>query len=168
MAANDVRKNLNLFVDGKGYAGQLSEVNPPKQTLKTEEFRAGGMNAPVELDMGMEKLEGDFTLIQYSADVLALFGVAPGSSVPFVVREALESFDGTVTGVVHTMRGRIKEIDSGTHKPGEVPALKVTMALTYYKLEHGGRVVQEIDVPNMIHLVDGVDRLAAQRAALGV
>ena len=54
MAARDVRKNFNLFVDGKGFAGQIEEFTPPKLTLKTEEFRAAGMDAPIELTMGLE------------------------------------------------------------------------------------------------------------------
>jgi P2 family phage contractile tail tube protein len=168
MAANDVRKNFSVFVDGRGFAGNAEEFNAPKLALKLEEFRAGGMNMPVDLDMGQEKMEADFSLVSYSADVLALFGVAPGNTVPLVVREALESFDGTVTPVVHVMRGRIKEVDPGTSKAGDKPSLKITMSLTFYRLTHGGRVLQEIDAVNMVHIVDGVDRLAAQRAALGV
>jgi len=168
MAARDVLKNLNLFVDGKGYAGQLQEFTPPKLTLKTEDFRGGGMDLPVELTMGMEKLEADFTLISYDRDVLSLFGVAEGATVPLVVREALESFDGPTTAVTHTMRGKIKELDPGTHKPGEVAPLKGTVALTYYKQTHGGIVVHEIDPENMVRIVNGVDALAAQRKALGI
>ena len=168
MAARDVRKNLNLFVDGRGYAGQIEEFNPPKLALTTEEFRGGGMDAPIEITMGMEKLECDFSLIAYDADVLKLFGVSEGNLVPFVAREALESFDGTVTPVVHTMRGKIREIDPGTSKPGDKPSLKVAMALTYYKLQHGAETVLEVDVENMVRVVNGVDSLALQRAALGL
>lgn len=168
MAASDVRKNLSLFVDGRGFAGQIEEFNAPKLAIKVEEWRGGGMNAPLDLDMGMEKMECDFSLLQYSKDVLALFGLAPGNSVPLVAREGLESFDGTVTPVVHTFRGQIKEMDPGTSKSGEKTNLKVTMTLTYYKLQHGNTVVQEIDIPNMIHMVNGVDRLADMRAALGI
>lgn len=168
MAARDIRKNLNAFVNGYGYAGQVEEVNPPKLALKTEEFRAGGMEAPIELTMGMEKLEADFTLIAYDAKVLAAFGVAEGFTVPFVIREALESVDGTVTAVVHTMTGKIKSMDPGTSKPGEKTSLKISMALNYYSLNHGGTVVQEIDVENMIHVVNGTDQLAAIRTALGM
>lgn len=168
MAASDVRKNLNLFVDGRGFAGQVEEFNAPKLAIKVEEFRAGGMNAPIDLDMGQEKMECDFSLIKYSKDVLSLFGLAPGNTVPLVVREALESFDGTATPVVHTIRGKIKEIDPGTSKSGEKSSLKITMTLTYYKLQHGSTVAQEIDVVNMVHMINGVDRLAAQRAALGM
>lgn len=168
MVALNVRKNINLFVDGRGYAGQVEEFNAPKLALKTEEFRAGGMNGPVELTMGMEKLESDFTLISYDADVLSLFGVTEGATVPFVAREALESFDGTVTAVVHTMRGKIKEIDPGTSKSGDKSSLKISMALTYYKLQHGDKTVQEIDVENMIQVINGTDALSGIRGALGI
>lgn len=168
MAARDVIKNLNLFVDGRGYAGQVEEFNPPKLTLKTEEFRAGGMDAPVELTMGMEKLEADFSLISFDADVLSLFGVAEGFSVPLTMRGALESLDGTVKPVVISTRGKIKEIDNGSLKPGEKPSMKVTMALNYYRLEHNGAVIHEIDVENMVRVINGVDALAATRAALGL
>ena len=164
----DILKNLNLFVDGKGYAGLIEEFNQPKLVAKTEEFRAGGMAAPVKLELGMEALDADFTLVSYSKDVLALWGVQPGQTVPLVVRGFLESADGSSTAVAITMRGRITELDGGTWKPGEKPSMKVTLSLNYYKLEHGGAVVQEIDVLNMVHVVNGVDRLAAQRAALGM
>lgn len=168
MAARNVRKNLNLFVDGKGYAGQIEEFNAPKMNLTTEEFRAGGMHAPIEITMGMEKLETDFSLISYDKDVLALFGVTEGAQVAFVAREALESFDGTVTSVVHTMRGKIRNIDPGTSKAGEKATLKISMALSYYKLQHSGSTVQEVDVENMIQSVNGTDALAGIRGALGI
>lgn len=168
MAARDVLKNLNLWVDGRGYAGQVEEFNQPKLTLKTEEFRGGGMDLPVDITMGMEGLKADFSLIAYDKDVLSLFGVTEGAVVPFVVRGALESFDGTVTKVTVTMRGKITELDSGTWKPGEKPSLKVMVSLRYYKLQHGDTVVHEIDAENMVRTINGVDALAAIRAAIGL
>lgn len=167
-AARDVRKNLNLFVDGRGYAGQVEEFNAPKLTLTTEDFRGGGMHAPLELTMGHEKLECDFSLIAYDPDILANFGVVEGRQIQFTAREALESHDGTVTPVVHSMRGKIKEIDPGTSKPGEKASLKVSVALSYYRLTHGVRVVNEFDVQNMVVIQNGVDTLAAFRTALGI
>lgn len=168
MAARDIRKNFNLFVDGRGYAGQADEFNAPELTLLTEEFRAGGMDLPIDITMGMEKLVCDFSLKAYDRNVLALFGVVQGASVPLTVREALESFDGTVTPVVHTMRGKIVKIKPGTSKPGELPVLKVDMSLTYYKQKHGDTVIHEIDAENMVRFINGVDVLAQQRAALGI
>ncbi|HKY46154.1 MAG TPA: phage major tail tube protein [Pyrinomonadaceae bacterium] len=167
-AARDVRKNLNMFVDGRGYAGQVEEFNAPKLTLKTEDFRGGGMHGEIELTMGHEKLECDFTLVAYDADILANFGVVEGRQIQFTAREALESHDGTTTAVAHSMRGKIKEIDSGASKPGEKGSMKVSVALTYYRLTHGVRVVNEIDVENMIVIQNGVDTLAAIRNALGI
>lgn len=168
MAARDVLKNINLFVDGRGYAGQIDEYNPPDLSIQVEDYRGGGMDAPVALDMGQEGLETSFALIAYDADVLAQWGVAEGQSVPFTARGALESYDGSVKPVVHHMRGKITTLARGTWGPGQKPALTVTMRLDYYKETHDDVVTHEIDVVNMIRIVNGVDRLAAQRAALGI
>lgn len=168
MAAEQIRKNINLFVDGKGHAGKIDNFRAPALAIKAEELRMGGMDVPIDIKMGLEKMTSGFALFSYSADVLALFGVANGQTVAFVAREALEDFDGTVTPVVHTMRGRILSMDAGESKAGDVSTLQFEMSLTYYKLQHGGRVVQEIDPINMIHIANGVDVLAAQRSALGM
>ena len=42
------------------------------------------------------------------------------------------------------------------------------LALRYYKLTHGGDVVHEIDIPNMVRTIGGVDQLSAVRSALGI
>lgn len=168
MAARDVLKNFNLFVDGRGYAGQIDEYNAPDLSIVVEDFRGGGMDAPVALDMGQEALEASFVLTQYDADVLALWGVAQGQSLPFTARGALESYDGEVKPVIHNMRGRITTIARGTWAAGQKAALTITLRLDYYKETHNGVVLHEIDVVNMIRVVGGVDRLAQQRAALGL
>lgn len=168
MAAADVLKNLNLFVDGRGYAGQIDEYNAPDLSLTTEDFRGGGMDAPIALDMGMEALETSFGLSAYDADVLSLFGVSQGNAVAFTARGALESYDGTVKPAIHTMRGKITTIARGTWTPGTKASLTITMRLDYYKEEVDGVTISEIDVINMVRITGGVDRLAAQRAALGI
>lgn len=168
MAARDVLKNINLFVDGRGYAGQVASYTPPALTLVTDDHRAGGMDAPVTLDMGMEPLEVSFVLTAYDRDVLALFGVAEGNQVPFTARGALESYAGEVTAVQHQMRGKITSLDRGTWTAGEKANLTVTMRLDYYKETHGGQVIHEIDVKNMVRIINGVDRLAQIRSALGM
>ena len=168
MAARDVRKNINLFVDGRGYAGQIEEFVSPVLALVTEEFRGGGMDAPIEISMGMEKLEASFSIVSYDREVISKFGVREGASVPFVAREALESFDGAVKAVVHTMRGKIRKLDAGTSKPGTLAPLKAELALVYYKLTHDGATIVEIDVENMVRTINGTDALASVRAALAI
>ena len=166
--AQDIRKNFNLFADGKGYAGNTDEANMPELALQTEEFRAGGMDAPIEITMGMEKLTADFTLNSHSKDVLSLFGIKEGSTTSFTVREAMESFDGTVTPVVHNLTGKIVKISQGTSKAGEAPKDKYDLSLTYYKQTIGGTIVHEIDVINMVRIINGTDVLADIRSALGM
>lgn len=166
--AQDIRKNFNLFVDGKGFAGNTDEANMPELALQTEEYRAGGMDAPIDITMGMEKLTADFTLNSHSKDVLSLFGIKEGSTTSFTVREAMESFDGTVTAVVHNLTGKIVKISQGTSKAGEVPKDKYDLSLTYYKQTIGGTIVHEIDVINMVRIINGTDVLADIRSALGM
>lgn len=168
MSARDVLKNFHLMVDGRGYAGQVEEYTPPVLNLQTEDFRGGGMDAPVSITMGMEKLETSFALVAYDKDVLALWGVAQGKEFPMTVKGALESHDGTVKSVAHSMRGKIRSIDSGTWQAGQKPQLKITMDLTYYKLEHSSQVIHEVDVVNMIRTINGIDVLAEIRGALAL
>ncbi|MES9873164.1 MAG: phage major tail tube protein [Candidatus Sedimenticola sp. 6PFRAG7] len=159
---------MSLFVDSKGYAGQVEELVPPKLTLKTEEIRAGGMDAPVEIDMGMEKMEASFTLNGYSPDVLKLFGLAPGRRKALTMTGSLISASGEEKSIRVNLQGMLRETDPGTWKPGEKSTLKVTVALSYYKLSINGEVIHEIDPVNMIRKIDGVDQLAQTRINLGL
>ncbi|WP_280565126.1 phage major tail tube protein [Chromohalobacter sp. 48-RD10] len=168
MAARNIIKQMTVSVDGRGYAGQVMEYTPPVLTLSTEDHRAGGMDAPIALDMGMEPLESSFVLRSYDREILRQFGVSEGNNVPFVGRGAMQSYDGTWRRTVHTMRGKITSLDRGTWQAGQVASMTVTMRLDYYKEEHDGVLVHEIDIENMIRTVDGVDLLADLRTALGV
>lgn len=165
-----VLKNFNLIVDGRGYAGKVAELALPKLTRKMEEYRGGGMNAPIEIDMGMEKLECEFTLKEYAEEVLKLFGLVDHAGVALRFRGALEADDasGTVTPVEVTLRGRWREIDGGAWKPGEETTMKIAVACSYYKYDSDGATLIEIDVPNMTEIIDGTDRLAQIREAIGV
>ena len=167
-STRNIRKNFNFYVDGKGFAGNVESFTAPKLTLKTEDFRAGGMFAPTQITLGHEKLEAAASFISDDPEIMSKFGVVEGREYPFTAREALESADGSITAVVHNMRGKVKEIDRGETKTGEKPSIKISLALSYYKLTHGGTVVQEIDVVNMIARQNGVDMLAGMRSALGI
>jgi P2 family phage contractile tail tube protein len=134
-----------------------------------EEWRGGGMNAPIELDMGMEKLECDFSLKEPNEEILKLCGMVDHAGAALRFRGALEADDAsaTVTPVEVVVRGRWREIDSGSWKPGDEALMKVSVACSYYRYTSGGSVLVEIDVPNMVEKVGGRDRLAAIRNAIG-
>lgn len=168
MPLPQVLKNFNLFVDGRGYAGRAEEVNLPKITVKTEEFRAGGMDSPVELDMGTDKLECSFSLSEYNQEVLTLWGIVVDADTPFVFRGAVQRQGEDAEPVIAKVRGRIKEFDPGAWKAGDKAVAKLTVAVTYYQLTVNGAVAVEIDVENMIRITDGSDQMASLRTALGI
>lgn len=166
--ARDVLKNYALFVDGRNYVGQCSSFTPPVLSIKTEDYRAGGMDAPEEVDHGMEKLEASFELLGFDADVLTLTGFVPGAEIMVQARGALESEDGTSKADEITMRGKIRKADQGTWKAGEATPLSVEFAPHYYRQAIDGVEICEIDVRNMIRKIGGVDQLEGQRAAMGI
>ena len=162
-----ILKNFNLFVDGRGYAGRAEEVTPPKLTIKTEEIRNGGMDAPISVDLGMEKLECQFILIEYDPERLKQFGLVSGYSVQLTLRGALVDETST-TPMVIGLRGMFTEVDMGKFKAGDKSTLQCTVACRYYSLDIGGNKIIEIDVDNMTRVIDGTDQLAAIREAIGL
>ena len=163
-------KNFNFFIDGIGYAGRVDEVNLPKLSVKGEENRAGGHDTPIEIDMGMEKLECDFTLSQFDWDTLKQFGIFNAKETLFTFRGAIhdDSSPDAVKPVVATMRGGIKESDLGSAKAGEKTQLKCTCALKYYRLTIDGELIYEIDAMNLKRVIGGVDQVEAIRNAIGL
>lgn len=162
-------KNMNLFNDGVSYMGQVTEVALPKLKRKMEDFRAGGMNAPMKTDHGMEGLEMQWKCGGLMEQVLKQFGAVSHDAVLLRFAGAYQRDDtGAVDAVQIVVRGRHEEIDAGSAKPGDNTEFSVTSTLTYYKLTINNVDVIEIDVLNMIEKVNGVDRLAEQRRALGI
>lgn len=162
-----ILKNFNVYVDGIGYAGKVEEITLPKLTVKTEEYQGAGMSAPVEIDMGMEKLEMDLTFAEYDKGVFKLFGLTNGSEVALTIRGAIQS-TGNPEAVVINVRGFFKELDFDAWKPAEKAALKCSVACTYYRLTIDNVDLIEVDPINMIRNVNGADQLSAVREILQV
>ncbi len=162
-----ILKNFNLFIDGRGYAGRVEEVNLPKLNIKTEEFRAGGMDSPAYIDMGIEKLEGTFTLLEYDKDILKQFGLINGNVAQATLRGAMQN-ETTVSQIVVKMRGMYTEIDMGKFSAGEKGTLQCTLACRYYSLEIDGEKLIEIDIDNMTRIIGGEDKMVDMRKALGI
>jgi len=162
-------KAFNLFIEGRGYAGEVEEVVPPKLGRKLEEHRAGGMDTPIKIDLGGTPLETDFTMSGVIVEMLKKYGVCDASGVSLRLKGSAETDDTCqMMPIDISMRGRIEEADMGTWKAGDSNVQKFKLALTYYKLNINLQDVIEIDVPNMKFLIDGKDRFAARRVALGM
>ena len=160
--------NTNLFVDGINFTGDVPSLTLPKLTTKTDEYRGGGMAGPIEMAMGLEKLEASFVTKGVRRESLKHFGLADGSAFNAVFRGAFKGHKGKMTAVVATLRGMLKEVDMGDWKAGDAAEIKHAVAATYYKLEVDGRLIYEIDMIAAIQVIDGVDQLAEMRTALGL
>ena len=168
MALPKILRNYSLYVDGIGYAGKVTEAKPPTLTVKTEEFRAGGMDAPAEIDMGMEALNMSFTLAEYDPAVLRQFGLLDQNAVQVALRGAMVDNGTAATSIVVNGTGHFKEFDPTDFVAGDNTEAQFNMGLRYYKMTIGGDVIHEIDVENMVRIINGEDQLASIRTAIGI
>ena len=162
-----VIKDAILSVEGQGYAGRIDNIEWPKVSRKTEEYRAGGMLGPVMLDLGQEAMELTFEASEQTSEMIAAYGVCGLAGVKFRINASAESeMDCSDHGIEAIMTGRMKEIDFGTSKPGELQKTKYTVSLATFKYAIDGRTLFDIDFPNNIYIVNGRDLLEKRRANL--
>ncbi len=162
-----VLKNFTAYIDGFGHAGRVLEVEPPKLKLKTEELRAGGMDIPIEVDLGMEKLEATLTFAEVDPAVIKWFGNPESGNAKLVLRGVISAgLDNTP--IIIELRGGFTELDPGSWKPGDKGSLKCRAAVRFYKLSIDGAEIVYIDIDNMVRRIGGIDQLEGQRKALGM
>ena len=160
--------NTNMFIAGQSLQGDVTSLSLPKVTRKTEEFRGGGMDASVAMDVGLEKLEASFAMSGVRREALKYVGAFDQNGFDASFRGAFKGLRGAVTGVVATLRGGLREVDPGEWSAGSKAEFKYIVDVTYYKLEIDGRVMFEIDPINSVRVIDGVDQLADVRNVLGL
>jgi P2 family phage contractile tail tube protein len=167
-AANRVLRNFAVFVDGNGYAGNAEEVTLPTLDIKFEEFMAGGLDSPLPIDMGQEKMELKFKLNDLGADALSTWGVIGGADFTYNFKGALQNLDGSTESILVACRGHTKTLTPSTWTAGSKANHEYAVFCTYYRYDVDGSTVHEIDVANMIRSINGVDQLANVRTALGM
>lgn len=160
-------KNFNMMIDGRSFAGRADEVTLPALSITTQSHRAGGMDAPVEVDMGMEQLELSVTISDYDETVIAGFGLL-GAGVPLTLRGAIQRQGEAAQPVTVKMLGGLKSRSPGAFSVGGKQTTTLTYALTKYSESINGTEYVNIDVQNMVRIINGVDQLATQRAAIGL
>lgn len=162
-------KNFNLFNDGRSYIGNVPEITLPKLSRKMEDYVAGGMTGPVEIDYMNEKIELDWTAGGLLEDALLQYGASAHDAVQLRFAGAYQKEDtGDIDAVEVVIRGRHKEIDFGNAKVGDKTEHKYKTTCSYYKLTINDRPIIELDFVNGVEIVGGVDRSANIRAAIGI
>lgn len=119
IAVNTRLRDPAIILDGKGYLGQIDAYTVPEA-----------------LDMGRKELETSFSLINYDADVLALWGVVEGQMVALTIRGKAKSDDGTMRRAEHSLCGWIIKISARTLTQPDKPALTITLRLEFPSHQH--------------------------------
>ncbi|MEX1197813.1 MAG: phage major tail tube protein [Pseudohongiellaceae bacterium] len=169
MALPKKLKDFNLFGDGNNWQGQIPSITLPELARSTEEYRGGGMDGTVEIDMGQNVIEFGWTAGGMIAEIFDGFASPVHDASLLRFTGAYESDEtGDITPVEIVVRGRHKTINPGTAEAGSNNQIEVTTTCSYFKLTVDGEEILEIDVPGMVLNVRGVDRLAERRQALGL
>ena len=170
-----ILKNFGMFITDPSnneqfYAGRVEEVSLPKLSIKTQELETGGMDIPVELDMGMQKLDATLTLCEYDSAVIKQFGLTqfdPTSPISKVkLLGAVDDETGTLQQVKIVLEGLYTEVDMGSWKANEKQTLTVNMNVRRYELAIDGEQLVFIDTINMIRSIGGVDQLSNMRSTI--
>ena len=168
MALPKTLKNFDVFQNGTSFMGQMRSVSLPKLARKMEDWRGGGMDGTLKLDTGGEAMDMTLTAGGYLREAMKKFGATTVGAVQLRWAGAYQAEDtGVYDAVEIVARGRYSEIDRGDAEAGKTTEHKFKMEVSYYKESVNGVDLIEIDVLNNIFVVDGVDILAAQRAAMG-
>ena len=100
------------------------------------------MDAPIEIDMGLEKLEATIKFADLSVEHILSFGIGP--SVPIngalITGARRNPKGGAPIKISAFLGGMVKEIDSGTWKvgDGESGGAIIQMAISIYNLAEEG------------------------------
>lgn len=158
-------KAFNLYFDGNSYAGRCDALTLPAMAFLMEEHRAGGMDAPKKLEMGMEAMTATITISDYDPAIISLIGV---DGFPLVARGAVQAQGRVAEPVVVNMRGILATTEFSEWKPGTKSTKTLTYELDYFRYRQADVEYVEIDIINMVRRIGGVDQLATQRAAIGL
>ena len=170
MALPKKLKLMDLFNEGNSYLGQTGEVTIPKLVRKLEDWRGGGMNGNIKWDAGLgdDITEFNWKLGGIDELILEQWGAQTVGAIMLRFAGSYQRDDtGETTQVEIIVRGRHEEIDFGNQKPGDDTETSVKTIWSAYKLSIDGVVKVEIDIPNMIEIVNGVDLLEKHRANIG-
>ncbi|MBZ9576734.1 phage major tail tube protein [Modicisalibacter sp. MOD 31.J] len=170
MAIPKILKDFNLFGDGNNWQGQVTKLTLPELARRMVEYEGGGMDGPIEVDMGANLQEFTWTPGGLIVDGLFdTFGSPVHDAAQLRFTGAYESDEtGDTVAVEIVVRGRHKTIGMGDASKGENTTGEVTTTLSYYKLTVDGEEIVEMDRPGYVFKVRGEDRLAQRRQALGI
>ncbi|MDR2008097.1 MAG: phage major tail tube protein [Alphaproteobacteria bacterium] len=164
-----ILKDFAVYIDGTRYAGQVSEIELPKITIKKEDYRVGYMNVPIT--MGLEPMECTITMTEQVKGIFLLMGMLNNNSGSLVSFRGYQEGEGGLdasNSIEIQMRGVFTEYDMGTAKKGDVPSYKLKIALQQYIYKQDNVELISIDPYTNTFKVGETDQLVSSKKALGI
>lgn len=167
MGIPNKRISINAYHRGRGWLGEVSAFVAPKLTQKTIEHYAGGMPGPIDVPIGIEKLEAEITMASQTARMIRQFGNTNLEGERIRLVESFRRQDGSLPTVVeHYCAGILREYDPGTAKPGDDTEQKYMYSLVHYSMVQNNELIIQVDMQSGIFFTGGVDRYAEIMAGL--
>ncbi|WP_455480080.1 phage major tail tube protein [Bartonella sp. B23] len=160
-----ILKYFNIYVDGVPYQAKCESVTLPNLNLVVESYRGGGMDVPIELDMGLEVLTLTMVISDCSPELMSQLG---RSDVDISLRSSMQAQGTAAEGVSITMRGLCKGFEMAEWQPASKATSTATFTLHYFKYVQNNTEIVEIDAINMVRRFNGIDQLAKHREFLGI
>lgn len=158
-------KAMSLYVDGENFIGRVEDVKLPDLNIKTDEYRAAGMDAPVDIEMGMDKLDLQFTLAEFTPSIIKQLGALTADR-QLVLRGALQRQGEAAVGMSVRVQGALKMLSRDNLKQGEKAGMQCTVNCNSYIEQQAGEELINIDILNYKRVIGGVDQLAGMRELL--
>ena len=160
-----VLHDMNLHVDGFGFAGRVTQIQLPTLAALTEEHHAGGMDNALDMEIGMQKPELSVTIRDMDP---MLRRQLLSDRLRVVVRGAARAQGQAFEGVKITTFGLWKTMDSRTWERGSLNTETFTCQPLRYIEEQQGEELVHIDTLAHIRRIGGIDQLAEERGILGL
>lgn len=160
-----VVKDLNAFVDGIGYAGRVTSATLPGLEINATSHQGGGMDAPHEIDIGMNVMDVEMTFADIDPELKKKIGM---TELQMELRGAIKRQGEAAEQAKIIMRGLFKTVDHGAWERDSRPTNTYTGNLKFYKEEQAGEELVYVDILNHIRRIGGTDQLESERAALGI
>mgnify|MGYP001544351822 CR=1 FL=1 len=155
-----ITTNFTLRVNGIDLTGKVKSVKPPSIKNQTENYRPGGYLAPVARKLGLQPIEFEFTLFDCNPSLLSLSGLDNGNEISFILRQFIESEDGSKHTLITTGSGESIDEDIGSIENEQMSEDTYMYILNNVRREYDGQLIREVDVRR------GIDRLGSNAGAI--
>ena len=157
---------------GTSFFGKVSEFKFPDTESVTTEYKPIDFIGSIDLPVGIKLSDSSIKFIGFSQEAYSILADLFTEHI-ITIRGNLKVFNGaTLTDeipVKGTIRATTKKITPlGTLKGQENSEFSVELNPLAAKLEYNEKVLQEIDLPNNILIVNGEDKMVKARQNMGL